>query len=175
MVAVREPTLKPVDIADLRPTQITVGMREVNAKRKGWRETKGKKSEEFLGKHMIPVILGPNDCHYIMIITIWLGHFTKKVLKKFWSRLSPTFAWSTVIHFGLFSTIVVGCIRSTIKVIGRSTRIFPNRYPASSTTPSAPWPENCGGLEASQRTQCRQRISVGRLSATADQAEARRA
>jgi hypothetical protein len=66
MVAVREPTLKPVDLADLRPTQITVGMREVNAKRKGWREKNGKKSEEFLGKHMIPVILGPNDCHYII-------------------------------------------------------------------------------------------------------------
>lgn len=66
MVAVREPVLKPVNIRDLRPTQITVGMREVNAKRKGWRERKGKKAAEFLGKHMIPVILGPNDRHYII-------------------------------------------------------------------------------------------------------------
>ena len=32
MVTVREPVLKPVKISDLRPTQITVGMREVNAK-----------------------------------------------------------------------------------------------------------------------------------------------
>ena len=38
MVAVREPLLTPVAIADLRPTQITVGMREVKAKRKRWRE-----------------------------------------------------------------------------------------------------------------------------------------
>ena len=52
MVAVRDPILKPVDIADLRPTQITVGMREVKAKQKGWREKKGKKGGEFLGKHM---------------------------------------------------------------------------------------------------------------------------
>ena len=66
MVAVREPVLKPIKIADLRPTQITVGMREVNAKRKGWREKKGKKSAEFLSKHMIPVILGPNDRHYVI-------------------------------------------------------------------------------------------------------------
>jgi hypothetical protein len=66
MVAVREPVLRPVDIADLRPTQITVGMREVNAKRKGWREKKGKKGAEFLGRHMIPVILGPNDRHYVI-------------------------------------------------------------------------------------------------------------
>jgi hypothetical protein len=66
MVAVREPVLKPVNIADLRPTQITVGMREVHEKRKGWREKKGKKAGEFLGKHMIPVILGPNDRHYVI-------------------------------------------------------------------------------------------------------------
>jgi hypothetical protein len=66
MVAVRDPIIKPVDIADLRPTQITVGMREVKAKQKGWREKKGKKGGEFLGKHMIPVILGPNDRHYVI-------------------------------------------------------------------------------------------------------------
>jgi hypothetical protein len=66
MVAVREPVLKPVNIADLRPTQITVGMREVHEKRKGWREKKGKKAGEFLGKHMIPVILGPNGRHYVI-------------------------------------------------------------------------------------------------------------
>lgn len=61
MVAVREPVLKPIKITDLRPTQITVGMREVDEKRKSWREKKGKKGGEFLGKHMIPVILGPSD------------------------------------------------------------------------------------------------------------------
>ncbi|MBC7636797.1 MAG: chromosome partitioning protein ParB, partial [Acetobacteraceae bacterium] len=32
MIDVREPILHPVPIADLRPTQITVGMREVAAK-----------------------------------------------------------------------------------------------------------------------------------------------
>jgi hypothetical protein len=66
MVAVREPILKPAGISDLRPTQITVGMREVNAKRKGWREKNGKKCAEFLGKHMIPVILGSSDRLYII-------------------------------------------------------------------------------------------------------------
>jgi hypothetical protein len=66
MVAVREPVLKAIKITDLRPTQITVGMREVDAKRKSWREKKGKKGGEFLGKHMIPVILGPSDRHYVI-------------------------------------------------------------------------------------------------------------
>ena len=66
MVAVREPVLKPVAITDLRPTQITVGMREVSEKRKRWREMKTKKGDKFLGTHMIPVILGPKDRHYVI-------------------------------------------------------------------------------------------------------------
>ena len=63
---VREPLLKPVPITELRPTQITVGMREVKAKRKYWREEGTKKGAEFLGKHMIPVILGPKQRHYVI-------------------------------------------------------------------------------------------------------------
>src|SRR5260221_8547285 len=66
MVSVREPILHPVNIGDLRPTQITVGMREVDAKRKAWRTKKGGKGGEFLGKHMIPVIVGPKDRPYII-------------------------------------------------------------------------------------------------------------
>ena len=61
----REPLLTLVAVADLRPTQITVGMREVLVKRKRWRETATKKGEKFLGKHMIPVILGPKLRHYV--------------------------------------------------------------------------------------------------------------
>src|SRR5579859_1245264 len=62
----RDPVLTPVPIRKLRPTQITVGMREVKAKRKRWREIAPKKGGEFLGKHMIPVVLGPKERHYII-------------------------------------------------------------------------------------------------------------
>jgi hypothetical protein len=55
-----------VAIADLRPTQITVGMREVKAKRKHWRETAETKGGKFLGKHMIPVILGPKERNFVV-------------------------------------------------------------------------------------------------------------
>ncbi len=63
---VREPVLTTVAIVDLRPTQITVGMREVLEKRKRWRETGTKKGEKFLGRHMIPVILGPKRRNYVI-------------------------------------------------------------------------------------------------------------
>jgi hypothetical protein len=68
-MTVRDPIINPVPIADLHPTQITVGMREVEAKRKRWRERSGKsgkKSAEFLGKHMIPVVLGPEERHFVV-------------------------------------------------------------------------------------------------------------
>jgi len=66
MRSVREPILHPVPILSLRPTQITVGMREVQAKREAWRAKQGKKSGEFLGSHMIPVIRGPKDRLYVI-------------------------------------------------------------------------------------------------------------
>lgn len=66
MVSQREPFVKPVPLADLRPTQITVGMREVREKRKRWQETEAHKGSEFLGKHMIPVILGPKERHFVI-------------------------------------------------------------------------------------------------------------
>jgi len=66
MTAIREPILMPVPVEELRPTQLTVGKREVEIKRKAWRDRTKKKEREFLGRHMIPVIKGPKDHHYII-------------------------------------------------------------------------------------------------------------
>jgi hypothetical protein len=63
---VREPILKPVPIDALHPTQITVGMQEVRAKRKEWSAKEGDRAGAFLGRHMIPVVLGPNDRSYVI-------------------------------------------------------------------------------------------------------------
>ncbi len=62
----REPILHPVPIMSLRPTQMTVGMREVKEKRARWREHGKKKQAEMLGRHMIPVVHGPDDRHYVI-------------------------------------------------------------------------------------------------------------
>jgi hypothetical protein len=61
----REPTVHPIPILDLRPTQMTVGMREVKEKRKRFRE-KGKKQGDMIGKHMIPVVRGPDKRYYVV-------------------------------------------------------------------------------------------------------------
>ena len=62
----REPRLHPVKIASLRPTQITVGMREVEAKRRHWRDHPERKKSEWLGKHLIPVVWGPKEDFYVV-------------------------------------------------------------------------------------------------------------
>jgi hypothetical protein len=61
------PTVNPVAIKDLRPTQMTVGLREVAQRRKHWRKRKNRAAAaEYLGKHMIPVIIGPGGHAYLI-------------------------------------------------------------------------------------------------------------
>jgi hypothetical protein len=79
MTVVREPRLEPVAILDLRPTQMTVGMREVKAKREHWRAERAKKGGKFLGKHMIPVILGPRTGITSLITIILRVHYMTRV------------------------------------------------------------------------------------------------
>jgi len=67
MANIREPILRPTPILSLRPTQMTVGMREVKEKRKRWREHKSKRKQaELLGNHMIPVVHGPDQHYYVI-------------------------------------------------------------------------------------------------------------
>ena len=66
MYAVRTPSLDPVAIVELRPTQMTVGLSEVKAKRKTWRGLKDEQRSAFFGNHMISVVLGPKKRHYII-------------------------------------------------------------------------------------------------------------
>lgn len=62
----REPRITPVAVADLRPTQMTVGLREVEEKRKLWRRKQEEEGGTFLGKHLIPVLLGPKGRSYVI-------------------------------------------------------------------------------------------------------------
>ena len=66
MLTVRTPTLDPIRIDELRPTQITVGLREVRTRQKEWRSKTEAARAAFFARHMIPVILGPKARHYII-------------------------------------------------------------------------------------------------------------
>jgi hypothetical protein len=62
----REPILKTIEIDELRPTQITVGYREVAEKQREWADRSDKGAGKFLGSHMIPTVLGPKARHYVL-------------------------------------------------------------------------------------------------------------
>ena len=62
----REPRVHPIPILSLRPTQMTVGMREVKEKRKRFREQNAEKQGDMIGKHMVPVVYGPDERYYVV-------------------------------------------------------------------------------------------------------------
>jgi hypothetical protein len=61
-----EPILHPIAIKALRPTQMTVGIREVDRKRAAWRKRKADADGEFLGQHLIPAVLGPGNSFWLI-------------------------------------------------------------------------------------------------------------
>lgn len=79
----RDPVIHPVPILDLRPTQMTVGMREVERKRRDWAEKRAEDKVAALGTHMAPVVLGPSGERYITdhhhLLRALLDHGQKEV------------------------------------------------------------------------------------------------
>ena len=65
-MSLREPVLHPTPILSLRPTQITVGMKEVFRKRDAWKKRTEQDLAKFLGAHMVPVITGLEGEHYLI-------------------------------------------------------------------------------------------------------------
>lgn len=61
-----QPILNPVKISDLRPTQITVGMREVERKASEWRGRAQDEAGRYLGERMIPAVIGPDQHPWIV-------------------------------------------------------------------------------------------------------------
>ncbi len=98
-----EETTKTVPVAELVPTQMTVGMREVSVKRRRWRERSCREAADYLNKLRIPVVLGPNGRQYLidrhhLILALreeGIGEFSVSVvanlstlsLDEFWTSL----------------------------------------------------------------------------------------
>ncbi len=55
-----------VEIAALRPTQMTVGYREVAAKRAEWAAMSKGDRKRFLDGHVVPTVLGPKQRSYVV-------------------------------------------------------------------------------------------------------------
>ena len=79
-------------LKDLRPTQMTVGRREVARKARAFRERKANENGEWLGAHMIPAVQGPGehwwliDHHHLALALLEEG--VENVLVSVVARLS---------------------------------------------------------------------------------------
>ena len=60
------PVLHLVPMEELRPTQLTVGYREVLQKAKAWRMAKGPARSKVLAHHVAPAVVGPKGRYYIV-------------------------------------------------------------------------------------------------------------
>ena len=55
-----------VDPTELRPTQMTLGFREVEVKRRQWREADDAERAKILRRHVVPAVVGLKDRYFIV-------------------------------------------------------------------------------------------------------------
>lgn len=60
------PHLRTVDLRNIRPTQISVGMAEVEDKRREWKALGRHKRQRMIESHVLPGVLGPDKAIYIV-------------------------------------------------------------------------------------------------------------
>jgi hypothetical protein len=66
MQTVRAPVSHPVDIDDLRPTQITIGLIEVESRAAKLKKLAQEDGAKLQRKNIIPVVKGPKDRFYVI-------------------------------------------------------------------------------------------------------------
>jgi hypothetical protein len=58
--------LKEVALKNLRPTQLTVGLRAVEEKRREWAELPAKRRRRDMGERLFPAVKGPKEHLFII-------------------------------------------------------------------------------------------------------------
>ena len=66
MQTVRAPLSHPVDIAELRPTQMTIGLKEAQTRAANLKAVAKQSTDKLVRKHVIPVVKGPKDKYYVI-------------------------------------------------------------------------------------------------------------
>ena len=66
MQSVRAPLSHPVDIAELRPTQMTIGLKEAQTRAANLKAVAKQGTDKLVRKHVIPVVKGPKDKYYVI-------------------------------------------------------------------------------------------------------------
>ncbi|MCG5072923.1 chromosome partitioning protein ParB [Paraburkholderia sp. RG36] len=94
-----------VKLEELRPTQITVGFREVDLKRAHWKSLDKKGRVAAIDNHWFPAVLGPKQRYYVVdhhhLGLAWLNEgvpSARVTVIKDLSWLDPTIFWRMMEH-----------------------------------------------------------------------------
>ncbi|MBS0216608.1 MAG: chromosome partitioning protein ParB [Proteobacteria bacterium] len=100
------PSIVTLDLRAARPTQISVGMAEVDDKRREWQELGRAKRQDMIGSHVFPGVLGPDrqvyivDHHHLGLAMLLDGITTATTLiQRDFSMLEGSVFWRTMEYF----------------------------------------------------------------------------
>ena len=131
-----------VPVAELRPTQMTVGFRGVEIKRRQWREADDDARAKLLRRHVVPAVIGPKRRYYI----VDHHHFAKALLEEKASLIAIYIVADledlAKESFGHSSTTATGVMLTTLLGTAVSCRTFRATYLGLPTIPSAAWSAN---------------------------------
>jgi hypothetical protein len=99
----RNVALVRAKLAQLRPTQFSVGYTEVERKAAEWKKLKKKQRPQVLESHVFPAVLGPDEAYYIVDHHHLGIALIEEGLKEVWvtrlddmSWLEPAVFWHTM-------------------------------------------------------------------------------
>jgi hypothetical protein len=101
-----ESQLKQVELKDLRPTQMTVGFKEVEAKRKSWDKLDEDERRQAMAQEFFPAVKGPKKRYFIidrhhaaLALARESAAFVQVGVVKVLSDLSEKSFWIFLDHF----------------------------------------------------------------------------
>jgi hypothetical protein len=167
----REPVLHPTPILSLRPTQITLGMHEVDRKQEAWKTKTSQDLEKFLGSHMVPTILGLDGEHFLIDHHHLARALYEEGVKSVFVTVVADLRRLPESHFWNFLDFHGWAHPYDPKGRRRPYSDLPRTVKAWRTIPIARSPGNCATSAVSPRIRRRFRVLLGRLPASAHQGQ----
>ena len=167
MQTVRAPLSHPVDIAELKPTQMTIGLREVQTRATKIKALAAQDANKLVRKHVIPVVKGPKekyyviDHHHLCRAMLLAGQEQVSVMVVLnLVRLEKDAFWVFMDNRGLVHPFDDQGKRCAYRDIPKTIGIWP-------TIRSGAWPGHCAARAAMPRTPRPSANSSGPISCAA--------
>ncbi len=144
--------LQAAQLADLHPTQISVGLAEVVAKRAEWARLKRRARAHLLSAHWFPAVKGPGGRFYIVDHHHLGLALLQEQISQVWVMQLDDFSELKGETFWRLMEFAAGRIRTTSAGGGAITQPSRAMWARCATTPTAASPAWCAARADSPRT-----------------------